>query len=374
MIHDLQPAWMSEHLAFNRARAPAGIFSTGFLLPPRQTPAGVAAAISSVRAVSDCLPVPFAVENSVSYLRSRADELTDGAFLGAVAGGADCGIVLDLHNAWTNHLNGRQDLHAFLDKLPLERVWEVHLGGGVSHCGYWLDAHSGPIPSSLLAEARHIVPLLPNLKALIFEIAASYVEKVGRSSIRRQLEYLQALWALRVPMKSGQPTTAVTPIVPTELGGPRPETWEVALGSLVTDRACEGAVCRELAADPGVAIFRQLVAEFRSSTVVGTLPFTGRLLLHSLPTKSLDALLAGFWRVTPADGFGARETRQFAAYLRENAPTIRLLPDILAFDLAVVEALIERTATTVLFDEDPRPILSALAERRLPRPAREVWS
>jgi hypothetical protein len=131
-----------------------------------------------------------------------------------------------------------------------------------------------------------------------------------------------------------------------------------------------GPVCGELSGDPGLAIFRHLVAEFRASTVIGTLPFTGRLLLYSLAKEPLDSLLAQFWRASPADGFGAREARAFAAYLRDNAPPVRLLPEVLAFDVAIVDALTEGKATTVLFVEDPRPLLLSLAERQLPEAGR----
>jgi Protein of unknown function (DUF692) len=48
-----------------------------------------------------------------------------------VAESADCGLLLDLHNVFTNSLNGRQRVDGFLDDLPLERVCEVHLAGVV---------------------------------------------------------------------------------------------------------------------------------------------------------------------------------------------------------------------------------------------------
>lgn len=56
---------------------------------------------------------------------------------------ADCGLLLDLHDLFANALNGRQSLDEFLDLAPLDRVWEVHLAGGMEVDGFWLDAHSG---------------------------------------------------------------------------------------------------------------------------------------------------------------------------------------------------------------------------------------
>jgi len=175
MIERLRSPWASEHLAFNQAAGAAGPFATGFLLPPLQTPAGVAAAAASIRSVAAHLPVPFAVETGVNYLQPRAGEMTDGAFVAAVAEAADCGILLDLHNLWTNERNGRQRLEDAIAELPLERVWEVHIAGGSEFRGYWLDAHSGAVPGDLLALARRVLPELPALRAMVFEITPTFL-------------------------------------------------------------------------------------------------------------------------------------------------------------------------------------------------------
>ena len=42
----------------------------------------------------------------------------------------------------------------YLAKLPLERVWEVHLAGIEFAHGHWLDAHSGGIDPELAADCR----------------------------------------------------------------------------------------------------------------------------------------------------------------------------------------------------------------------------
>jgi len=56
-------------------------------------------------------------------------------FLRQVVERADCEILLDLHNAWTNDRNGRQAISDFLMDIPLERVRELHLAGGVAEQG-----------------------------------------------------------------------------------------------------------------------------------------------------------------------------------------------------------------------------------------------
>jgi len=199
VIRRLGAPWASEHLAFNRTEE----LNAGFLLPPLQTEAGVTNAVSAIRALESRLPVPFAFETGVNYLRPRPGEMSDGAFAAAIAEEADCGILLDLHNLWANERNGRQRVVDFLAELPLERVWEVHVAGGFEYEGYWLDAHSGPMPEGLVALAREVVPRLPNLHAIIFEILPPFLSRLGADGFRAQLEELRRLWERRQP--AGRP-------------------------------------------------------------------------------------------------------------------------------------------------------------------------
>ncbi len=371
MIAALKPPWLSEHLAFNRATGPRGDFQTGFLLPPLQTEEGVRAAVSSIQCLAEQVGTPLAVEHGVSYLKLREGELTDGAFLRSVVEAADCGIVLDLHNAWTNARNGRQGVAQFLTDIPLEYVWEVHLAGGMEHAGYWLDAHSGTIPAPVLDLARAAIPWLPNLKALIFEVMPVYLESVGLAAVRAQLDELRQLWELR------DKTTAATDLQPEALhamtatkGGRAdditPDIWENTLGALAIGREVDTPLARQLASDPGVSVFRYLVTQFRASSVIGTLPFTGRLLLLSMGAQSFEAMLGDFWRDHPPEAFGAEEARRFAAFLETNAPRTPFLEEVTRFDLAAIAAITEGVPSTICFSQDPRHVLGALADHRLP--------
>ena len=124
---------VSEHLSFARVASAGRCDFTGFLLPPRQTSEGVGVAACSVRAMAAGVKVAFAIENGVSYLRPRRDEMADGEFVSAVAEEADARILLDLHNAYANECNGRDSMARFVEALPLERVVEIHVAGGLPH-------------------------------------------------------------------------------------------------------------------------------------------------------------------------------------------------------------------------------------------------
>ena len=181
--------------------------------------------------------MPLAFETGVNYLAPRPDEMDDGAFAAAVAEGADCGILLDLHNVYTNAVNGRQPVDEFIAQLPLERVWEVHLAGGFWMDGYWLDAHSGPMPAALFNQARDIVSRLPSLGAIIFEIYPRSSSRPAINEICRQLELLRELWSLRGTAAEASTSPRRGPSVPS-LGADAsdPGDWEAELGSLVVGR------------------------------------------------------------------------------------------------------------------------------------------
>jgi hypothetical protein len=58
----------------------------------------------------------------------------------------------------------------FVDRLPLDRVVELHLAGGTSYGNYWVDAHAGAMPDAVFAFAAELAPDLPNLRVVNFEL------------------------------------------------------------------------------------------------------------------------------------------------------------------------------------------------------------
>ena len=194
---------MSEHLSYNRVRTPAGVTTTALMLPPVQTVDSARIAAASIARYRSVVRRPFAFETGVNYLGVRDGDMSDGRWWRMVAEQADCGIVLDLHNVWCNARNGRQPLDELLDELPLERVWEVHVAGGEQLDGVWLDAHSGLVDPALVEIAASVVPRLPSLRAITFEIVPEYLEDraLTRAQIRSMLEDLHRVWDLRRPAR-----------------------------------------------------------------------------------------------------------------------------------------------------------------------------
>lgn len=349
--------WVSEHLAFNRTGG-AGGFRTGFMLPPRQTPAGVRRSVRSVRAMAEALPVPFAVELGTNYLRPRPDELGDGSFAARVAEQADCGLLLDLHNVLANERNGRCTVDELLAELPLDRVWEVHLAGGFEHRGYWLDAHSGLPDEELIRLAERVLPRLPALRAVLFEVTASAAPGLEAGAVRELTDRVRELWpaAASVPVPVRGPVRLPEPAV----GGPSPEEWEAALGGLAVGREPRTALERELAADPAIDLLRELILEFRAGALAGTLVHTVRLLLLTLGEAGVRELVAGYARQRTPELFATDEAFAFAEHLVRSRPALPLLPDVLELDLGLMLVRLDGEPRTVTVGTDPTVLLTEL--------------
>ena len=185
---ELGSPWTSEHLSVLEVDGADGARPCGFLMPPLQTDAEVELAARNIVGRAAALGRPLAFETGVNYFDRRDFEMPDGAFFAAIAEAADCEILLDLTNLWVNHKNGRAAIGDVLEELPLERVWEMHLAGIEFAHGHWLDAHSGAIDPDLAALAREVVPSLPNLGAIIFEIAPDRLAGFGAAALLREME------------------------------------------------------------------------------------------------------------------------------------------------------------------------------------------
>jgi uncharacterized protein len=363
-IEKLQSPWASDHLSFNSTPE----FRTGFFLPPRQTLEGVAVACTSIRDLQMGLGVPVAVETGVNYLQKRSDEMSDGQFVGSVVRSAGCGLLLDLHNIFANALNGRQTIAEFLAEIPLERVWEIHLAGGMELDGFWVDAHSGAIPDPLFEASRIIVSRLPNLKAIIFEIFTSFVETVGVGAIYAQMERLRELWSLRgtavgEPLP-GRLTRSAAPVSLDD--GPTPEVWERALGNLVIGKAPDAeTLSHELGGDRGVPLVAAMIREFRASMLVRVLPMSMRLLLLTLGTDAVRTLMGDCWNQVPARGYASAEAEAFAHVLTKQHLDIPYLEKVLEFERANAASLVDGRRRVMHFDFDPVPVFEAISSGAL---------
>lgn len=300
----------SEHLSFNRARATGRgprIAQAGYLLPPVPAAETVTAAVHHIARFQDELDRPFLVETPTSYLRPVEGDLTDGQFVAQIAERADCGILLDLHNIWANELNGRQRVGDFLDEIPLDRVWEVHLAGGHYLDGLYLDAHSGPVPAPLLDLARTVIPRLPRLRAILFEAVPESVAELGADGLAAVLEQLSGLARLPVTEASDGPGRRAVPSAQCAPGNAAER--EAQLLSFTT-RSSAGYPDD----DPGASVLRHLTDHARLSLLVADHAPRLRQLLVEVGRERAELQLRQFLASTPASAWPAEQSAAFARW------------------------------------------------------------
>lgn len=365
----LEPVWVSEHLSFLRANGADGPYSTGFLLPPIQSLATVSLAVQNIRRFKSQLTVPFAFENGPNYLQPLTGELPDGEFLATIAEQADCGMLLDMHNLWCNHLNGRQRIGDVLASLPLERVWEIHLAGGTYYKGYWLDAHSGTVPDQLMEICLEWVPRMPNLKAIIFEVIPDYVAAGHTSidSLLKQLQIIQELWR----RCGGKEVDGSFPFAGFDVRAevddlPEPQVWEHALGSLVNRHPPGNTLQSALAEDPGIGVLQHLATSVRAGMLVDLLTLSYRLMVLHLGDDAVMAILQDYWSKTFPEPFAAEEAQRFANFIRQRELPVPHLDAVLAYEFASIESLKTGQEMVVSFSCCPLTLLAALRKGKLP--------
>lgn len=191
-LRKLEIPWHSEHLCLG------GVDDRYFhdLLPLPFTDEAVRIASQRLTEVRDAIGVPLALENVSYYAPQDPDGLAEADFVVAVLEKADANLLLDVNNIYVNSRNFGFDPKAYIDKIPAERVVQVHVAGHlVRDDGLRIDTHGEPIPDEVyelldyalrkigpvpvLLERDNNVPPLHELLAEVDELWAIYRNATG---------------------------------------------------------------------------------------------------------------------------------------------------------------------------------------------------
>jgi uncharacterized protein (UPF0276 family) len=179
-VKDVGSPHHSDHLCFGAADGRI----LHDLLPVRLTEEGVVRIAERVRRAQDALGVPMAVENISFYLHPGKMEMPEAEFVAKVCDRADCGLMLDVNNAYVNATNFGLDIDVWMRTVPLDRVIQMHVAGhewfeegpedrlivdthGADVCDPVLELlgrvleRTGPVP--VLLERDQNIPPLPML-------------------------------------------------------------------------------------------------------------------------------------------------------------------------------------------------------------------
>jgi len=195
-LRDVRSPWHSDHLCF-------GAFGGRILhdlLPLPFKEATVARVADRIKRARDAIRVPLAVENVSYYVHPGRAEMGEAEFLARVCEAADCGLMLDVNNAYVNATNFGFDVDAWMRTAPLERTVQIHVAGhewfGVDAGGLKgpaaptadgamiVDTHGADVPDPVLALLGRVLPRtgavpivlerdqnIPDLDGLLAEMA-----------------------------------------------------------------------------------------------------------------------------------------------------------------------------------------------------------
>jgi len=371
---ELNVPWTSEHLSILHLASGSGAQSCGFLMPPIQTGQAVELAAQNIMRRRDALDLPFAFETGVNYFAPRPGEMPDGEFFASLAHLADCGILLDLTNLWINEKNGRSPMADILAQIPLHRVWEIHLAGVEQERGFWVDAHSRGLDPDLVAFASEIIPHLPYLGAIVFELAPDRVSSFEGKAYLHEIETLNRLW--------DRSKSAGTPPTPGHFstraaltqGAPTAGIWEQVLSQRMlsqqqVDREKPSSFPFIASDDERFSLYAHLAGSFRSGALAELLGNTIRLLLLALGKDELQSLIGTYIAATPPAAFPTDEAVQFRHYLESHPLPIPGLNDILTFEGALIDSAANNTTVRATLTQDIETLLSSLAAGQLPNPS-----
>jgi uncharacterized protein (UPF0276 family) len=130
--------WVSDHLCWTGVTGK----NTHDLLPMPYTDQALRHTIERVRNIQDFLERPIALENASTYLEFSTSKWPESEFISALAEEADCGILLDVNNVYVSSFNHGFDPKKYIDRIPKDRLVQMHLAGHTNKGTHILDTHS----------------------------------------------------------------------------------------------------------------------------------------------------------------------------------------------------------------------------------------
>ncbi len=152
LIDRYEPALFSEHLAWSTHDA--GYLND--LLPLPYTGETLQTVCDHVDEVQEAVGRPLLLENPSTYLAFTESTWDEIDFLAEIARRTGCGLLLDVNNVQVACTNQARDAQDYIDRFPLSRVGEVHLGGhdvDADEAGrpLLIDSHDRPVDDPVWA-------------------------------------------------------------------------------------------------------------------------------------------------------------------------------------------------------------------------------
>jgi hypothetical protein len=160
LLDRAQPAVFSEHLAWSSHEG----FYFNDLLPVAYDTPTLLRVIDHVDLVQSYLGRPILLENPSTYVELAKSTWHEAEFLREIARKTGCGLLLDLNNLYISSHNHGWPIDDWLDRIPLDRVGEIHLAGHErveddAGDALLIDSHGDPVSEAVLALLAQVTAL-----------------------------------------------------------------------------------------------------------------------------------------------------------------------------------------------------------------------
>jgi uncharacterized protein (UPF0276 family) len=155
--------WVSDHFCWSGA----GTAHVHDLLPIPYTREAIGRVVERARMIQDFLEVPFALENTSSYLTYKSSIMPEWEFISEIAERADIGLLFDVNNVYVAAYNHDFDPLAFVENVPHERILQIHLAGHTNLGKYIIDTHRGHVSDPVWDLYRRSIELAGPVSTLI---------------------------------------------------------------------------------------------------------------------------------------------------------------------------------------------------------------
>ena len=138
LVRRVGAPWCSDHLCWTGVDG----IDVHELLPLPYTTEALLHVVERVKEVQGELEIPFALENTSSYVEYRESTMAEHEFLAELCERADCALLLDVNNVFVSAYNHGFDPDCYIDAVPADRVVQIHVAGHTNKGTHLLDTHS----------------------------------------------------------------------------------------------------------------------------------------------------------------------------------------------------------------------------------------
>lgn len=194
LMERVKPNWISDHLCWTGVQQK----NMHDLLPLPYTEEAIQHIVTRIQQVQDFLGQRILIENLSSYITYHQSAMTEWDFLSEIAERADCLILLDVNNVYVSAVNHEFEPEDYINAIPLNRVYQIHLAGHSYHGDCIIDTHDHDVPdpvwelyaktiqrfglvSTMIERDDHIPPLADLIKEL------NHARKIANASIAEAL-------------------------------------------------------------------------------------------------------------------------------------------------------------------------------------------